>query len=86
MNDVTEIKKLENESRQVEQFIDDIANNAKAQVKEHKQEIVRAEATEAAARFRQERAERAADLERQKQEQIQGEKATKKPKNQDLER
>lgn len=86
LNDVTEIKKLENESRQVEQFIDDIANNAKAQVKEHKQEIVRAEATEAAARFRQERAERAADLERQKQEQIQGEKATKKPKNQDLER
>jgi hypothetical protein len=47
---------------------------------------IKAEASEIAAKFRQERAERAAALERQKQADAQRDRPTKKPKNQDLER
>lgn len=88
LNNVTEIKKLENESRQAEQFIDDIANNAKVQVKELKAEQIKIGYEEF--KRKQEAAEKTAmEYEAFKQRQAEQERQKLKPtkkKDQDLER
>ena len=54
--------------------------------KQEKEGLVRAEAAEAAAKFRQQRAERAAALERQKRADLERDQAAKKSNNRDLDR
>jgi hypothetical protein len=86
LKSITEIKELESEARQLEQAINKTKAEAMPLIQKHNQEIIRAEAADAMAKFKQELAKRAATLEQQKQEQAQREQATKKSNYHEQER